>query len=130
MSYNQCGRIIEHKQQRKGKRASVASFSVTFFFPLAPTYFYFSVQIRPFSLRGIIVTRPLLRSPRSRGLSPSSLRGLSLAFGRKKVARTAAASHTAFNAVKYVRCVRRLQRLLLCLLTVPLPSNIPVGWPW
>ena len=105
MNSNQCGRILEHKQQRKGKRASVASFSVTKFFFLSSYLLHFSVQICPFSSREIIVNRPLLRSTRSRDFSPSSLRGLSLAFGRKKVARTAVASHTAFNAAKYVRCV-------------------------
>ena len=66
MNSYQCGRILEHKQQRKGKRASVASFSVTKLFFLSSYLLHFSVQICPFSSREIIVNRPLLGSTRYR----------------------------------------------------------------
>ena len=76
MNSNHCGRILEHKQQRKGKRASVASFSVTKIFFLSYYLLHFSVQICPFSLREIIVNRPLLRSPRSRDFYQAAFVGL------------------------------------------------------
>ena len=76
MNSNQCGRILEHKQQRKGKRASVASFSVTKFFFLSSYLLHFSVQICPFSSREIIVNRPLLRSTRSRDFHQAAFVGL------------------------------------------------------
>ena len=124
MNSNHCGRILEHKQQRKGKRASVASFSVTKFFFLSSYLLQFSVQICPFSLREIIVNRPLLRSPRSRDFYQAAFVGLVWPSDERKwLGQPRLHIRPLTQRNTYGVCWEAAKASLL---TVPPPSNSPV----